>query len=315
VLTDIIGAEDHYGDMDFKICGTREGITAFQLDLKIHGLPIAIAKEAIAQNKVTRDHILDIMGKVMPATRPELKPCAPRTHRLKIPSDKIGALIGPGNALGSRVGIDEAEAHLFGLVLFNDWSARDIQPWEYQPLGPFLSKNWGSTVSPWVVTMEALAPFRVPFTRPADHPQPLPYLDSTTHRAHGALSIQLETWLQTSRMRKEGFAGERLMGSDTAEAAYWSLAQLITHHTVGGCNLRTGDLLGTGTLSGPGPGQGGSMLELSQGGKVPVTLANGETRTFLEDGDTVILRAYCEAQGAVRIGLGEVAGTVLPAQV
>jgi fumarylacetoacetase len=226
---------------------------------------------------------------------------------------ELGALIGPGNALGSRVGIDEAEAHLFGLVLFNDWSARDIQPWEYQPLGPFLSKNWGSTVSPWVVTMEALAPFRVPFTRPADHPQPLPYLDSAAHRASGALSIQLETWLQTSRMRKEGFAGERLMGSDTAEAAYWTLSQLIAHHTVNGCNLRTGDLLGTGTLSGPGPGQGGSMLELSQGGKVPVALANGETRTFLDDGDTVILRGRCVADGRRAIGFGECRGTVMPA--
>jgi fumarylacetoacetase len=226
---------------------------------------------------------------------------------------ELGALIGPGNKLGDRVGIDEAEAHLFGLVLFNDWSARDIQPWEYQPLGPFLSKNWGSTVSPWVVTMEALAPFRVPFTRAADHPQPLPYLDSDTHRAHGALSIGLETWLQTARMRQDGSAGERLMGSNTAEAAYWTLSQLIAHHTVNGCNLRTGDLLGTGTLSGPGPGQGGSMLELSQGGKQPVTLANGEARSFLEDGDTVILRGRCTAEGRRAIGFGECRGTVMPA--
>ena len=226
---------------------------------------------------------------------------------------ELGALVGPGNALGERIGIDDAEAHLFGLVLFNDWSARDIQPWEYQPLGPFLSKNWGSTVSPWVVTMEALAPFRVPFTRPADHPQPLPYLDSAAHRAGGALSIGLETWLQTERMRQAGLAGERLMASDTAEAAYWTLSQLIAHHTVNGCNLRTGDLLGSGTLSGPGPGQGGSLLELSQGGKVPLQLANGETRTFLEDGDTVILRGRCTAPGRRAIGFGECRGTVLPA--
>jgi fumarylacetoacetase len=228
---------------------------------------------------------------------------------------ELGALIGPGNALGSRVGIDDAESHLFGLVLFNDWSARDIQPWEYQPLGPFLSKNWGSTLSPWVVTMEALAPFRRPFTRPAEHPQPLPYLDSPAHREHGALSIQLSTWLQTPKMRKDGLPAERLMASDTEEAAYWTLAQLITHHTVGGCNLRTGDLLGSGTLSGPGPGQGGSMLELSQGGKVPLVLTNGEQRVFLEDGDTVVLHGHCEAPGARRIGFGECRGTVMPADM
>jgi fumarylacetoacetase len=225
---------------------------------------------------------------------------------------ELGALVGPGNTLGSRVGIDEAEAHLFGLVLFNDWSARDIQPWEYQPLGPFLSKNWGSTVSPWVVTMEALAPFRRPFTRPADHPQPLPYLDSEAHRAHGQVAIGLEAWLQTTAMRKAGSLGEKLMASRSDEAAYWSLAQLITHHTVNGCNLRTGDLLGTGTLSGPGPGEGGSMLELSQGGKVPVVLPGGESRTFLEDGDSIILRGRCKADGWRSIGFGDCRGTVMP---
>jgi fumarylacetoacetase len=226
---------------------------------------------------------------------------------------ELGALIGLGNALGDRIGIDEAEAHLFGLVLLNDWSARDIQPWEYQPLGPFLSKNWGTMLSPWVVTMEALAPFRAPFTRPADHPQPLPYLDSTAHRAGGALSIDLEAWLQTPRMRQAGTAGERLTASNTAEAAYWTLSQLITHHTVNGCNLRTGDLLGTGTLSGPAPEQAGSLLELSQGGKLVMKLSNGETRTFLEDGDTVILRGRCMAPGRRAIGFGECRGTVLAA--
>jgi fumarylacetoacetase len=252
------------------------------------------------------------LGQIKP---PDTAPPVLRESRRVDFELELGALVGPGNNLGERVGIDEAEAHLFGLVLFNDWSARDIQPWEYQPLGPFLSKNWGSTVSPWVVTMEALAPFRVPFTRPADHPQPLPYLDSAAHRAHGALSIGLETWIQTARMRKEGLAGERLMGSNTAEAAYWTLSQLIAHHTVNGCNLRTGDLLGTGTLSGPGPGQGGSMLELSQGGKLPVQLANGEARSFLEDGDTVILRGRCTAEGRRAIGFGECRGTVMPADL
>ena len=226
---------------------------------------------------------------------------------------ELGALIGPGNELGHPVPMAQAEDQLFGLVLFNDWSARDIQPWEYQPLGPFLSKNFASTVSPWVVTMEALAPFRRPFTRPADHPQPLPYLSSEDNRRAGAISINVEVGLQTLRMKKAGQPGDRLSGSDYAQAAYWTLAQLVAHHTVNGCNLRTGDLFGTGTLSGPAPGQGGSMLELCGGGKTPLTLSNGEQRTFLEDGDTVILHGACIADDARRIGFGECRGTVLPA--
>lgn len=225
---------------------------------------------------------------------------------------ELGALVAHGNALGSRIGIEQAEDHLFGLVLFNDWSARDIQPWEYQPLGPFLSKNFGSTISPWVVTMEALAPFRRPFTRPAGDPQPLPYLDSAHNRDAGAFSIELEVWLQTLQMQKAKHPGDRLSGSNYAAAAYWTLAQLVTHHTVNGCNLRTGDLLGTGTLSGPEPGQGGSLLELSQGGKRALTLSSGEERSFLEDGDTIILRGACQADSARRIGFGECRGTVMP---
>ena len=209
--------------------------------------------------------------------------------------------------------MDTAEDHLFGLVLFNDWSARDIQPWEYQPLGPFLSKNFGSTVSPWVVTMEALWPFRQPFTREAGRPQPLPYLDSARNREAGALNIGLEVWLQTAAMQSQRQPGQRLMHSNY-NTAYWTLAQLVAHHTLGGCNLRTGDLFGTGTLSGPGAGQGGSMLELSAGGKQPITLKGEEQRSFLEDGDTVILRGTCVAPGARRIGFGECRGTVLPAQ-
>ena len=225
---------------------------------------------------------------------------------------ELGALVGTGNALGERIGMDKAEDHLFGLVLFNDWSARDIQPWEYQPLGPFLSKNFGSTVSAWVVTMEALAPFRQPFTRAAGHPQPLPYLDSAHNREAGALNIGLEVWLQTAAMQQAGQPGQRLTQSNYG-TAYWTLAQLVAHHTLGGCNLRTGDLFGTGTLSGPAPGQGGSMLELSSAGKQPIQLPGGEQRSFLEDGDTVILRGVCVADGARRIGFGECRGTVLPA--
>jgi len=225
---------------------------------------------------------------------------------------ELGFLIGQGNALGEPIAIADAEQHLFGVTLLNDWSARDLQAWEYQPLGPFLAKNFASTLSPWIVTMEALAPFRAAFTRPAADPQPLPYLDSTANREGGALDITLEVWLQTSAMREAGSPAVRLTRGNTAQAAYWTAAQLVTHHTVNGCNLQPGDLLGSGTLSGAAPEEAGSLLELTLGGKQAITLPNGERRTFLEDGDTLTLRGYCERDGAVRIGLGEVSGTVLP---
>jgi fumarylacetoacetase len=226
---------------------------------------------------------------------------------------ELGALIGAGNVQGTPIGMAQAEDALFGVVLLNDWSARDVQAWEYQPLGPFLAKNFATTISPWVVTMEALAPYRTPFVRPAEDPQPLPYLDSETNRRAGSIDMTLETWLQTAQMRADGEPAVRLMQSNFRDA-YWTLAQLVAHHTVNGCNLQTGDLLGTGTQSGPGEGQGGSLLELSKGGKELLRLPNGETRTFLADGDTVILRAFCERAGYARIGLGECAGTVLPAR-
>jgi fumarylacetoacetase len=225
---------------------------------------------------------------------------------------ELGVLVGSGNADGTPMTMAQAEDGWFGLVLLNDWSARDIQAWEYQPLGPFLAKNFGTTISPWVVTQEALAPFRKPFARPAGDPQPLPYLDSTADRAHGAIDIALEVWLQSEAMRSRGVAPHRLSQSNFADA-YWTVSQLLAHHTCNGCNLGVADLLGTGTQSGPLPGQGGSMLELSHGGKQAITLPSGETRTFLADGDTVTLRAFCERAGARRIGFGECAGTVLPA--
>ncbi|MDO9094803.1 MAG: fumarylacetoacetase [Rubrivivax sp.] len=246
--------------------------------------------------------------KLIDAAEPVLRASSRLDYELE-----LGALMAHGNELGSRIGMDKAEDHIFGLVLFNDWSARDIQPWEYQPLGPFLSKNFGSTVSPWVVTLDALAPFRQPFVRAEGQPQPLPYLDSAHNREAGAISIELEVWLQTQKMQKAQHPGDRLAGSNYASAAYWTLAQLVAHHTVNGCNLRTGDLLGTGTLSGPEPGQGGSMLELGHGGRQALTLSSGELRSFIEDGDTVILRGHCMAEGARRIGFGECRGTVLPA--
>ena len=238
---------------------------------------------------------------------PSYGPCRRLDYELE-----LGAIVGPGNPLGSTVSMAEAEDQLFGMVLLNDWSARDIQAWEYQPLGPFLAKNFASTVSPWLVTMEALEPFRVPFERPEGDPQPLPHLDSESNRRAGAIDIGLEVWLQTASMREAGEPATRLTASNFRHA-YWTLAQLVAHHTSNGCNLQSGDLLGTGTQSGPADGQGGSLLELSHGGKDAVRLPNGESRTFLLDGDTVILRAACERAGYRRIGFGDCAGTVLPA--
>ncbi|HEY2256909.1 MAG TPA: fumarylacetoacetase [Variovorax sp.] len=243
-----------------------------------------------------------------PAEAPAFGPSKRLDYELE-----LGFIVGRGNALGEPIAIADAEAHLFGVTLLNDWSARDLQAWEYQPLGPFLAKNFASTLSPWIVTMEALAPFRAAFERPAGDPQPLPYLDSAANRAAGALDITLEVWLQTAKMRAEGAPAVLLTRGNTTQAAYWTAAQLVAHHTVNGCNLQPGDLLGSGTLSGPQPEEAGSLLELTMGGKQPITLPNGERRTFLEDGDTLSLRGYCERAGAVRIGLGQVSGTVLPA--
>jgi fumarylacetoacetase len=225
---------------------------------------------------------------------------------------ELGAVVGCGNALGEPVPVGRAASHLFGLVLLNDWSARDLQAWEYQPLGPFLAKNFATTVSPWVVTMAALEPFRVPFVRPEGDPQPLPYLDDADDRARGALDIALEVRLHTAAMRARGEPAVRLSASNATDA-YWTLAQLVAHHTVGGCNLQPGDLLGTGTLSGPLPGQGGSLLELTVGGRQRIDLPGGETRGFLEDGDTVELHARCQRPGVRALGFGLCAGTVLPA--
>ncbi len=248
-------------------------------------------------------------GQTMPpgATEPRLGACQRLDYELE-----LGIVMGRANALGEPVDITQAEAHVFGIALFNDWSARDIQGWEYQPLGPFLAKNFASTLSAWVVTMEALAPFRAPFARADGEPQPLPYLDSPANREAGALDIELEVCLQTAVMRNASHAGDVISRANYRDA-YWTLAQLVAHHTVNGCNLQGGDLLGTGTLSGPEAAQGGSLMELSVGGKQPLTLSNGETRAWLQDGDTVILRAYCQREGHRRIGFGECRGTVLPA--
>jgi fumarylacetoacetase len=249
------------------------------------------------------------IGQTMPpgASEPVFGP----SQRLDIELE-LGVFIGSGNAKGERIAMAEAEQHVFGLCLLNDWSARDLQGWEYQPLGPFLSKNFASTISPWIVTLEALAPYRVAFERPAGDPQPLPYLDAPANRSAGAFDVQLEVLLQTPRMRAAGEGGMTVCRTSYRHA-YWTIAQMVAHHTVNGCNLQPGDLFGTGTLSGPTASEAAALIERTEGGKRPLALPAGEQRTWLEDGDTVTLRGWCERAGAARIGFGDCAGTVLPA--
>jgi fumarylacetoacetase len=239
------------------------------------------------------------------APAPVFGPCAKLDYELE-----VGAFVGRANALGEPVSMDAAEEALFGLVLLNDWSARDLQAWEYQPLGPFLAKNFATSISPWIVTMAALAPFRRPFTRPEGDPQPLPYLDGDFNRRAGAIDMVLEAWLQTATMRAAGQPALRLSRSNLTDA-YWTWAQMLAHHASNGCNLQAGDLLGSGTLSGADEGGRGSLMELSANGRQPLALARGEQRSFLQDGDTLTLRAYCQQPGAVRIGLGDVSGTIV----
>jgi fumarylacetoacetase len=226
---------------------------------------------------------------------------------------ELGCFVGPGNSQGEPVSIEDADMHLFGVCLVNDWSARDIQSWEYQPLGPFLSKSFATTISPWVVTMEALEPYRAPaFQRPPSDPAPLPYLDSAETRRRGGLSLMVEVSLASSRMRAAGHPPLRL-SQGSAQDLYWTLGQMFTHHASNGCNLRPGDLFASGTISGPSKDSRGCMLELTWRGSEPLVLPTGETRRFLEDGDEVILRGWCERDGAARIGLGECRGNVVPA--
>ena len=226
---------------------------------------------------------------------------------------ELGAWIGQGNALGTAIPIHEAGEHIAGYCLLNDWSARDVQGWEYQPLGPFLAKSFATSISPWIVTPEALAPFRCAQTpRPDGDPRPLPYLWDDVDQAHGALDLELEVLLLTRAMRERGEAPHQV-SRDTARDLYWTPAQLVAHHASGGCNLQAGDLLGTGTISGSTPGSFGSLLELTRGGREPLRLPGGEERRFLEDGDEVILRARARREGYVPIGLGECRGRVVPA--
>jgi len=249
-------------------------------------------------------------GQTLPAghTEPSFGPCARLDYELE-----LGIWIAQGNDIGQAIPIAEADQHLAGLCLLNDWSARDIQAWEYQPLGPFLSKSFITTLSPWVVTAEALEPFRCAQpARPEGDPQPLPYLLDPRDQAKGAFDIELEVLLLTERMREQGLPAHRLGLSNTLNM-YWTVAQLIAHHSVNGCQLQPGDLFGSGTLSGPTADSYGSLLEITEGGKQPVELASGEVRKFLEDGDEIILRARCQRDGVASIGFGECRGKVIAA--
>ncbi|MGA2459053.1 MAG: fumarylacetoacetase [Terriglobales bacterium] len=226
---------------------------------------------------------------------------------------EVGFFVSAGNRLGETIPIGEAEEHIFGICLVNDWSARDIQAWEYQPLGPFLAKSFATSLSPWVVTMEALAPFRTAaFARAEGDPAPLPYLFDASDQEHGGLDLTLEVSLLSPRMREAGLA-PMVLGRSNFRDMYWTMAQMLTHHASNGCNLRAGDLLASGTVSGADKNARGCLLELTSRGNDPVTLPTGEQRRFLEDGDEIILRGFCERDGFRRIGLGSCRGTILPA--
>jgi fumarylacetoacetase len=224
---------------------------------------------------------------------------------------EVGFFVASGNERGEPIPIADAENHIFGICLVNDWSARDIQSWEYQPLGPFLSKNFATTISPWVVTWEALEPYRVPaFFRPPGDPQPLPYLSSDKDRNEGGIDLNIEVYLRSMLMREGRLRPTRLSSASLADM-YWTPAQMLTHHASNGCNLSPGDLFASGTVSGPEPGSQGCMLELTRRGAEAITLPTGEERKFLHDGDEIILRAYLQREGAARIGLGECSGLIV----
>lgn len=226
---------------------------------------------------------------------------------------ELGFFVGKGNEMGEPIDIANAEDHIFGVCLVNDWSARDIQAWEYQPLGPFLAKNFATTISPYVVTMEALAPFRTKaFEREEGDPQPLGYLNDEQNQKFGGLDIKLEVYIQTEKMRNENIEPHLLSRSNTKDL-YWNIGQMLTHHASNGCNLQTGDLIASGTVSGKEKNERGCLLELTWRGTEPIDLPNGEQRRFLEDGDEIIMKGYCEREGFRRIGLGECRGKILPA--
>ena len=236
---------------------------------------------------------------------------------------EVGFFVGTGNVLGEEIPIEKAEDHLFGLCLVNDWSARDMQKWEYQPLGPFLAKSFATTISPWVVTMEALAPFRCPvFERPEGDPQPLDYLNHADNQAQGGVDVRLQVSLTTAKMR-EGNQDPHVLSRGNFRDMYWTIAQMLTHHSSNGCNLQPGDLMASGTVSNRERTSRGCLLELTWDGdldnpvagsqRTPIALDSGESRVFLADGDEVVMSGYCEREGYRRIGFGECRGTIIPA--
>jgi len=226
---------------------------------------------------------------------------------------ELGVFVGLGSELGQTIPVGRAAEHVFGYCLLNDWSARDVQGWEYQPLGPFLGKNFGTTISPWIVTAEAMAPFHTAaYVRPAGDPAPLPYLSDTEDQTSGGLDITLEAYLSTETMRKSGAAPQRITQTSFA-LMYWTIAQMIAHHTCNGCNLEIGDLIGSGTVSGPDKSSWGSLLELTARGREPIALPGGEKRGFIEDGDEIVFRGFCAKPGQTRIGFGDCRAVILPA--
>jgi fumarylacetoacetase len=247
-------------------------------------------------------------GQLMPAgaTAPVVGPSQRLDYELE-----MGVWIGPGNVLGEPIAIEDAEDHIFGLCLLNDWSARDVQGWEYQPLGPFLAKSFLTSISPWIVTLEALAPYRTPFApRPDSDPHPLPYLMNDYQAKGGGFDIALEAFIETEAMQIAKTQPHQLSHA-SLKHLYWTAGQMVTHHSMGGCNLESGDLLGTGTTSGPDTDSLGCLLEITEGGKKPIALPTGESRTFLQNGDRLTMKAYCKKEGTRRIGFGECSGAVV----
>jgi len=268
-----------------------------------------IAYHGRASSLVVNQRLHRPLGQAMTADgeRPVYGPSQRLDYELE-----MAIYVGLDNDWGSPVSMKDAESHIFGMGLLNDWSARDIQFWEMAPLGPFQGKNFATSLSPWIVTMEALAPFRLPFTRADQHPQPLPYLDGPALRAHGGLDIGLSVSLQTAKMREHASPAQEISRTNFKHQ-HWCVSQMLVQHTAGGCNLHAGDVLGTGTVSGPTEPEAGAIIELAKAGREPITLANGEQRSFLLDGDAIILRGACERAGAIRIGFGECWGEILPA--
>ena len=291
--TDFYSSREHATNVGIMMRGPENAMMPNWLHLPVayHGRASSII---MSGKDVVRPHG---QTKAADAAAPTFGPSRSLDFELE-----LGMLIGLGNQLGTRIPTSQAAEHVFGMVLVNDWSARDVQKWEYQPLGPFLAKNFATSISPWVVTLDALEPFRV--AGPKQEPEPLPYLRCAGDWAY---DIHLEIWLQSAKMTEPV-----RISATNAKYLYWNICQQIAHHTINGCNLQTGDLLASGTISGPTPDSLGSMLELAWKGTRPITLPNGETRTFLQDGDRVTMTGWCQGDG-YRIGFGEVTGCVLPA--